>query len=86
KGGLQAWTGSGGEVERGTAGKRSPSQLDPSDLQLNPEVIADRHWIRERLGSPGLVLVDNRTAEEFQGATPYGSRRGGHIPHAVHIP
>jgi thiosulfate/3-mercaptopyruvate sulfurtransferase len=31
------------------------------------------------------VLIDNRTQKEFQGATPYGSDRGGHIPNAKHI-
>ena len=31
------------------------------------------------------MLIDNRTQKEFQGATPYGSDRGGHIPNAKHI-
>ena len=32
-----------------------------------------------------FILIDNRTQKEFQGATPYGSDRGGHIPNAKHI-
>jgi thiosulfate/3-mercaptopyruvate sulfurtransferase len=37
------------------------------------------------LGSQDLVLIDNREKHEFDGATPYGSSRGGHIPGALHI-
>ena len=33
-----------------------------------------------------LVVIDNRTKKEYEGATPYGSARGGHIPKAIHIP
>lgn len=31
------------------------------------------------------VILDVRTREEFDGATPYGAERGGHIPGAAHI-
>ncbi len=32
-----------------------------------------------------VSLVDTREAREYLGETPYGERRGGHIPGAVHI-
>jgi len=31
------------------------------------------------------ILVDTREAREFAGQTPYGERRGGHLPGAVHL-
>jgi thiosulfate/3-mercaptopyruvate sulfurtransferase len=37
------------------------------------------------LGSQNIILIDNREKHEFDGATPYGSSRGGHIPGALHI-
>ena len=33
-----------------------------------------------------IVVVDTRTKEEFEGATLYGEKRGGHLPKAKHIP
>jgi thiosulfate/3-mercaptopyruvate sulfurtransferase len=32
-----------------------------------------------------LTILDNREAREYTGATPYGEKRGGHIPGAVHF-
>jgi len=36
-----------------------------------------------RLGPGGVALVDVREPREFAGETPYGERRGGHVPGAV---
>ena len=35
--------------------------------------------------SPSLIALDTREPREYAGATPYGERRGGHIPGAVHL-
>lgn len=32
-----------------------------------------------------LVVIDTRSPGEFAGATPYGEKRGGHIPEAMHF-
>lgn len=32
-----------------------------------------------------VVLVDTRERREFDGETPYGEQRGGHVPGAVHL-
>ncbi|MEC7640886.1 MAG: rhodanese-like domain-containing protein [Nitrospinota bacterium] len=85
EGGYKHWVAQGGVVERGRANSVSPSSLMPEDIRFNLGVAADRNWIAKRLGSPSLVLVDNRDRKEFDGATPYGSSRGGHIPGAVHM-
>ena len=29
--------------------------------------------------------LDVRRLEEFEGKTPYGSKYGGHLPHAIHL-
>jgi thiosulfate/3-mercaptopyruvate sulfurtransferase len=41
--------------------------------------------INKVFSDSNYVLIDNRTQKEYQGATPYGSTRGGHIPNAKHI-
>ncbi len=84
-GGYEEWVNRGEPVERGTGTPAFPSLLTASDIHFNQNVIADQKWISQRLDSSSLVLIDNRTQEEFKGATPYGSPRGGHIPHAIHL-
>ncbi len=84
-GGLKAWENSGGAVENGFQKKRKYSKIAPETLQLNPQTIADKQLINKVLSDKNYVLIDNRTQKEFQGATPYGSNRGGHIPNAKHI-
>ena len=85
KGGLIGWQKNGGTVERGRSDKLSPSSLAAGDIQLNDLVAANQEWIAKRLGSNNLAIIDNRTRKEYDGAVPYGSARGGHIPNAIHI-
>jgi thiosulfate/3-mercaptopyruvate sulfurtransferase len=84
-GGLDTWKLSGGTVERGFQKGRKFTKIAPETLKLNPEIIADKVLINNILSDKNYVLIDNRTQKEFQGATPYGSNRGGHIPNAKHI-
>ncbi|MEG4089322.1 rhodanese-like domain-containing protein [Microcoleus sp. Pol12B4] len=37
------------------------------------------------LGYENLVIIDARERREYAGKTPYGEKRGGHIPGAVHL-
>ncbi len=37
------------------------------------------------LGDENLVIIDAREPREYAGKTPYGEKRGGHIPGAVHL-
>ena len=85
EGGLEAWKRSGARVERGKSRPNSPSKLSIKDIRLNPDVVADSKWVKDRLNSGNIAIIDNRTKKEYDGATPYGSSRGGHIPKAVHI-
>jgi thiosulfate/3-mercaptopyruvate sulfurtransferase len=84
-GGLDIWKKSGETVERGFQKERKFIRLAPESINLNPETIADKILINKVLTNKNYVLIDNRTQKEFQGATPYGSGRGGHIPKAKHI-
>ena len=85
RGGYEAWKEAGFEIERGRADSPPPVSLRPEDIRFNESTVADQQWILKRLGSPDLVVVDNRERSEYDGATPYGSPRGGHIPGALHL-
>ena len=39
----------------------------------------------KELSSPNLVVLDTREQREYDGETPYGESRGGHVPGAKHI-
>lgn len=84
-GGLESWEQNGGALERGFQKGRKFIKLDPQELKLNPDIIADKYLINKVFLDSNYVLIDNRTQKEYQGATPYGSTRGGHIPNAKHI-
>jgi thiosulfate/3-mercaptopyruvate sulfurtransferase len=83
-GGLDFWKDSGGKIERGKQGHTSPSVLSKDDIRFDENVSTGGSWIHENRDR--LAIIDNRTEKEFNGATPYGSPRGGHIPQAIHIP
>jgi len=85
KGGFQGWELAGFAKERGFGSNPKASALKSSDIHFNREVMADQAWIASRLGTTKITLIDNREKHEFDGATPYGSARGGHIPGALHI-
>jgi thiosulfate/3-mercaptopyruvate sulfurtransferase len=44
-----------------------------------------RDPLKAALGRKKLVVVDVRESREFNGKTPYGEQRGGHIPGAIHL-
>jgi thiosulfate/3-mercaptopyruvate sulfurtransferase len=85
-GGLDLWKQSGGDVAIGRQPKFTPSTLSTKDIHFNDGVAATSSWIHTHLKSGKLAIIDNRTKKEYHGATPYGSKRGGHIPKAIHIP
>ncbi len=85
KGGFQNWRKAEFSQTRGFGQTPKPSGLKTSDINFNRDILADQGWIASRLGSQNIALIDNREKHEFDGATPYGSFRGGHIPGALHI-
>ena len=85
KGGFQNWEKAGLSKNRGFGETPKPSALDASSIHFNQNTLADQSWIASRLGSPAIAVIDNREKHEYDGATPYGSSKGGHIPGALHI-
>lgn len=46
---------------------------------------ASKADVQRALADPEVVILDVRSREEFDGATPYGEARGGHLPGAMHV-
>jgi thiosulfate/3-mercaptopyruvate sulfurtransferase len=44
-----------------------------------------RDQLQANLNQSNLVIIDAREQNEYEGATPYGEARGGHLPGAVHL-
>jgi thiosulfate/3-mercaptopyruvate sulfurtransferase len=79
-GGLHAWANEGYPLDTATT-ERPRSGYE---AVIRGDCRAEHDYIRENLGNPDVVLVDTRTAEEYQGAKRLAAR-GGHIPGAVHM-
>lgn len=77
-GGLSAWKKAGGRLASVPSG---PLEGDFPTVPSRTELRASTEMVRDALGG-ATVLVDSRTLEEYRGATPYGSTRGGHVPGA----
>ena len=84
-GGLKAWKNTGGTLEKGFQNVKKVNKITPKKINLNSDVIADKLMIKRILNNKNYVVIDNRTQDEYEGSTPYGSPRGGHIPNAKHI-
>lgn len=79
-GGLSAWRATGLPLDSGTpAHGASDFRVERGD-----RAVADRQWIRARLDSPDVRLLDVRSADEFTGED-VRSARGGHIPGAANL-
>ncbi len=77
-GGWPAWRDAGMPIEAGpTAAPEATFRA-----RVDPTVLASI----DAVSRPDTVVVDTRSAPEFDGATPYGSARGGHVPGAVSLP
>ena len=79
-GGIHAWRRAGLPLTRDVPAV-APTSYRP---QLRPERVVSAEWVRDRLGQPGIVLLDARTPAEFTGRAVW-AKRGGHIPGAVNL-
>jgi thiosulfate/3-mercaptopyruvate sulfurtransferase len=84
-GGLAGWKQAGKKIQRGRQNSTLQSNLTTKNINLNNQVIADKALIIKVLLDKNFRIIDNRIRKEFDGTTPYGSPRGGHIPNAIHI-
>ena len=47
--------------------------------------VIDRAQAKQLLSGGSVVFLDTREPREFEGSTPYGESRGGHVPGAKHL-
>lgn len=78
-GGVDAWSAAGLPTARGPARAEARTLVLPAE-DGEPSVEATL----DDVAGYDLIL-DVRTAREFDGATPHGSSRGGHVPGARHV-
>ncbi|MBV8955181.1 MAG: sulfurtransferase [Solirubrobacterales bacterium] len=78
-GGIEKWQAEDRPLERGPVSP-SPARFEPRESTWMHAI--DAAEIVERLGDPGLRLVDVRSEAEFAGEQRRAAR-GGHIPGAV---
>jgi len=79
-GGLPAWVGAGCATEQ------APNRAAPGDftVQINSSVVADQDQVLASLDDARVMLLDARTADEYNGLKS-PSLRSGRIPGAVHL-
>jgi thiosulfate/3-mercaptopyruvate sulfurtransferase len=81
-GGIAAWRAAG----LPTAARRSQSAQRGSFMpRLRQELRAAPEQVLAMSREGTAVILDSRRREEYDGATPYLSARGGHIPGALHF-
>jgi thiosulfate/3-mercaptopyruvate sulfurtransferase len=80
-GGLNAWKASGGAIEVSALPKPASVTLTP---RPHPDRVVSADWIKERLSSSKMTLLDARPDNEFTGADGgmNGSHVKGHLPDA----
>lgn len=81
-GGLPAWRAAGFPVSQDTP-LVARGRLEP---RPQPDLVVDADWLRPRLGTGQVVLLDARPEGEFAGQPPgEGVARGGHLPGAASL-
>jgi thiosulfate/3-mercaptopyruvate sulfurtransferase len=83
-GGLNAWKASGGAIETGTARSVTAAVLTPKP---QPARVVTADWIKERLSSDKMTLLDARPDAEYTGADGGmgGAHVKGHLPDAQQL-
>lgn len=81
-GGWQLWQASGHPTEAGVV-LVEPAQFMP---QLQPHLIVDANAVNAIRQEPGMLLLDARAAERYEGRVEPIDPRAGHIPGARSAP
>lgn len=79
-GGLKAWLAEERPVESG----RQARQPHSFRGEYQPDKVADKAYILDRLSDPNVVVLDSRSPAEYRGEQRR-AQRGGHIPGAVNL-
>ena len=80
-GGWSRWAAEG----RATQGGSESRGVGLYEVDLQPDLIAEKERVLAAIDDPQVLIVDTRTREEYDGAVLYGEARGGHIPGAEHF-
>jgi thiosulfate/3-mercaptopyruvate sulfurtransferase len=82
-GGLESWSRAGGMT---TAQATAAPVRTSLTVRPRPELLADAAYVNARRGDPGVLLLDARNQQEFDGTVlEEGVARAGHIPGAVKL-
>jgi thiosulfate/3-mercaptopyruvate sulfurtransferase len=80
-GGWDLWIAEGRAV--------ASTSASPNSASFTPKIddswIAEWEQVRAAIKNPACGILDVRADKEWTGADPMGTRRGGHIPSAVHL-
>jgi thiosulfate/3-mercaptopyruvate sulfurtransferase len=80
-GGLEMWKSEGRPIS-----KEIPAVAKTKlNIKTDPSVITDADWVKQNLSTPGVIIVDARTKNFFDG-NGGGVARQGHIKGAKSIP
>jgi len=80
-GGLPAWVRLGGKLTRKIVAKPASNYLP----NVSPHRLATKLMTRLAIETPGVVVLDARTEQEYLGKKSKAARKG-HIPGAINIP
>ncbi len=80
-GGWDLWIAEGRAVTSAPASPR-PARFTP---KIDESWIAEWEQVRAAIKNPACSILDVRGDKEWTGADPMGTKRGGHIPSAVHL-
>lgn len=82
-GGIEKWTSDGRETQGGGSPTVAPAVYTADDPDAG--LRATGEYVLENLDNEGIVILDNRAKEEYDGKKKFGSERGGRIPGAVFL-
>ena len=80
-GGWDLWIAEGRAVTSAPGSPR-PARFTP---KIDESWIAEWEQVRANIKKPACSILDVRADKEWTGADPMGTKRGGHIPSAVHL-
>ncbi len=80
-GGWGKWLKEGRLASRQTEAAPAQAAFTP---RPQPQCTVTAEELRNSQAKPGLVILDARTEDEYVGKNDRGTKRGGHVPGAVH--
>jgi thiosulfate/3-mercaptopyruvate sulfurtransferase len=81
-GGIKALKRAKFGTRMGTSATPQPGNFT---IEVDQSLVASHDDVKKAMKAARTILVDTREAREFSGKTPYGEKRGGHVPGAKHL-